>query len=161
MNAALMRGQSRQVAVIVNQGPLPCELNLHLRFVRRLEGPVDRLVAVEHLAEGFGGLALDGREDEDGALRDEQRGVQGEGADDGTLTRLPAAVEQDHAFLAEQHVALPGINGEAAGAEGRTGVEGHRHELARVHRDECRTEAGARGRHAIPAFSVAITRPAA
>jgi hypothetical protein len=44
-----------------------------------------------------------------------------------------AAVEQQLALTAEQHVGLPAVDGEAAGAESRAGVERHGQQLSRVH----------------------------
>jgi hypothetical protein len=48
--------------------------------------------------------------------------VQSEGADDGGFTGLTAAVEEQLALTAEQHVGLPAVDGEAAGAKDRAGV---------------------------------------
>jgi len=67
------------------------------------------------------------------AARLEDAGVQGEGADDGGLAGLPAAVEQQLAVTAEQHVGLQLVDGEAAGARDRAGVERHGQQLPRVH----------------------------
>jgi hypothetical protein len=59
--------------------------------------------------------------------------VQGEGADDGALTGLTAAVEQQLVVAAEHHVGLPLVDGEAPSAKDRAGVERHGQQLPRVH----------------------------
>src|SRR5438067_10675582 len=56
--------------------------------------------------ECLGRLPLPGRQDEREATGLEEGGVQGEGADDGALAGLTAAVEQQLAVTAE-HVGLP------------------------------------------------------
>ena len=78
-------------------------------------------------------LPLAGGENEREAGGVEQRGVQGQGADDGGLAGLTAAVEQQLALAAMEDFGLPAVNGETAGAKDRAGVERHGHETACVH----------------------------
>jgi hypothetical protein len=109
------------------------ELDAELRLVVGFHRAVERLETLDDLLEGLAALALAGAEDERQAVGLKQGGVQSERRDDGALACPAAAIEQDLSLLAEEGFGLPRVNGEAAGAENRPGVERHGHEAPRVH----------------------------
>jgi hypothetical protein len=59
--------------------------------------------------------------------------MQGQGADDGGLAGLTAAVKEQLAVAADQHVGLPLVDGEAPSAKDCAGVDRHGQQLPRVH----------------------------
>ena len=77
-------------------------------------------------------------------LADRKRAVCS--ADDGACAARMAAVEQQLAVTAEQQVGLPLVDGQAAGAKDRAGVERHGQQLPRVHGGEFGVAAGGWGR---------------